>query len=148
MSTEQCNVQNDFTDASAGLFATVKELNLPLHDFAIFGSGPLIVRNIIPFANDLDIICRKKAWETVLATGQQRFLPEYDTTIVSMENDAISFGTAWGIGQFDIDVLIDTAEIIGGLPFVQLEYMIEYKKIRGLPKDLAHIEAARHAGLL
>jgi hypothetical protein len=106
------------------------------------------VRNIIPFANDLDIICRKKAWETVLATGQQHFLHEYDTTIVSMENDAITFGTAWGIGQFDTNVLIDTAEIIGGLPFVQLQYVIEYKKFRGLPKDLSHIEAVIDAGLL
>jgi len=42
-------------------------------------------------------------------------------------NGAISFGTAWGIGQFDINRLIDTAEIIGGLPFVQLQFVINYK---------------------
>jgi hypothetical protein len=133
---------------SDDLFAIVKRLDLPQRDFAIFGSGPLIVRNVIPFTNDLDIICRKKVWETVQAMGQPRFLRDYDTKIVSMENDAITFGTAWGIGQFDINALIETADIIGGLPFVQLQYVIEYKKIRGLPKDLAHIEAARHAGLL
>jgi hypothetical protein len=133
---------------SDDLFAIVKRLDLPQRDFAIFGSGPLIVRNVIPFTNDLDIICRKEAWEIVLAAGQRRFLHEYETTIVAMENDAITFGTAWGIGQFDTNVLIDTADIIRGLPFVQLQYVIEYKKIRGQPKDLAHIEAARRAGLL
>lgn len=80
---------------SDDLFAIVKRLGLPQRDYAIFGSGPLIVRNVIPFTNDLDIICRNEAWEIVLAAGQSRFLPEYDTTIVSMQNDAITFGTAW-----------------------------------------------------
>jgi hypothetical protein len=136
------------THTSDDLFAIVKRLGLPQRDYAIFGSGPLIVREIIPFTNDLDIICRKKAWEIVLAKGQSRFLQEYDTTIVSMEHDAINFGTAWGIGHFDMDALIDTADIIGGLPFVQIQYVIKYKTIRGLPKDLSHIEAARRAGLL
>ena len=130
------------------LFNYVIQLGLPQDDFAIFGSGPLIVRGVIPFANDLDIICRNDAWETVRTAGRPHFLPEYDTTVVSMENGAITFGTAWGIGQFDINTLIDTAEILGGLPFVKLQYVIEYKKIRGLPKDLSHIEAAKNAGFL
>ncbi len=130
------------------LFEIVKGLDLPPFDYAIFGSGPLIIRNIIPLANDLDIICRDDAWEAVLDAGQPEFLREYDTTIVSMENGAITFGTAWGIGQFDINTLIDTAEIICGLPFVQLQYVLEYKKIRGMPKDLSHIAAARRAGFL
>jgi len=133
---------------SDDLFDNVKRLDLPQQDMAIFGSGPLIIRNIIPFTNDLDIICRGEVWEAVIATGQSQFLPEYDTTIVSMENGAITFGTAWGIGQFDINTLIDTAEVIQGLPFVQLRYVIEYKKIRGLPKDRSHIEAAKRKGFL
>jgi len=130
------------------LFGLVKELNLPPGDFAIFGSGPLIVRNIVPFKNDLDIICRNKAWETVQQIGQPQYLQDYDANIVSIADGAVTFGTTWGIGQFDINTLIDSAEILQGLPFVKLQYVIEYKRIRGLPKDLSHIEAARKAGLL
>ncbi len=40
---------------------------------------------------------------------------------------------------FDIDHLIDTAEMIDGLPFVQLEHVIAYKQIAGRPKDLEHL---------
>jgi hypothetical protein len=128
------------------LFRFVRELQLPPGDFAIFGSGPLIVRNIIPFRNDLDIICRDAAWELVQQTGQRQYLQDYDAHIVSMQDGAITFGTSWGIGQFDIDTLINSADILEDLPFVGLQYVIEYKKIRGLPKDLLHIEAASTAG--
>lgn len=127
-------------------FRFVRDLQLPQRDFAIFGSGPLIVRNLIPFRNDLDIICRDKAWEVVQQTGQPQYLQDYDAHIVSMLNGALTFGTSWGIGQFDIDKLIDSAEILADLPFVRLQYVIEYKKIRGLPKDLSHVEAATEAG--
>jgi len=130
------------------LFSFVKELNLPCSDFAIFGSGPLIVRNIVPFKNDLDIICRKQAWETVQKIGKPQYLQDYAANIVSMADGAVTFGTTWGIGQFDINTPIDSAEMLQGLPFVKLKYVIEYKLIRGLPKDLSHIEAARKAGLL
>ncbi len=131
---------------SDDLFRYVRELQLPPGDFAIFGSGPLIVRNIIPFKNDLDIICRDEAWELVQQTGQPQYLQNYDAHIVSMLDGAITFGTSWGIGHFDIDTLIDSADILVDLPFVRLQYVIEYKKIRGLPKDLLHIEAASTDG--
>jgi hypothetical protein len=131
---------------SDDLFRFVRELQLPPGDFAIFGSGPLIVRNIIPFRNDLDIICRGEAWELVQQTGQLQYLQDYDAHIVSMLDGAIMFGTSWGIGRFDIDTLIDSADILKDLPFVRLQYVIEYKKIRGLPKDLLHIKAVSAAG--
>lgn len=130
------------------LFDFVAQLGLAQGEYAIFGSGPLIVRGIIPLSNDLDIICRGSAWRTVLAAGQPQFLDAYETTVVSMANGSVTFGTTWGIGAFDIDELVDTADIIDGLPFVRLRYVIEYKTIRSLPKDLAHIEASRLAGCL
>ena len=114
---------------------------MPAGDFAIFGSGPLIVREIIPSSNDLDIICRNEAWEQVKAIGQLERLSEYDVTIVSMCDGRLTFGDKWGIGSFDTDELIDSAEEIGGLPFVRLEHVASYKKIRKRPKDLSHLEA-------
>ncbi len=130
-----------------GLFFLLRNLNLPQKDFAVFGSGPLIVRGIIPCTNDLDVICRGNAWDVVNRLGEREYLEEYDATIVSIADGAITFGISWGIGQFDIDSLIDTAEIIEDLPFVQLPHVIAYKRIRRLAKDLEHIEAAARAGV-
>ncbi len=125
------------------LFDRVKRLNLPVSDFAIFGSGPLIVRGIIPASNDLDIICRGQAWERVKAIGELEYLSKYDVTVVTMCGGRLTFGTKWAIGEFDIDELIDGAEEIDGLPFVRLEHVTNYKEISKRPKDLRHIEALK-----
>ena len=125
------------------LFDRVKKLNLPVSDFAIFGSGPLIVRGIIPASNDLDIICRGQAWERVKAIGELEYLSKYDVTVVTMCDGRLTFGTRWAIGEFDTDELIDGAEEIDGLPFVRLEHVKNYKEISKRPKDLRHIEALK-----
>lgn len=125
----------------SSLFDKVRKLNLPAGDFAIFGSGPLIVRGIIPAANDLDIICRGDAWRNVQAMGELQYLTEYDLSIVTMYDGRLTFGTRWAIGDFDTDELIDGAELIRGLPFVRLKHVAEYKKRSQRPKDCRHLEA-------
>jgi len=110
-------------------------------DFAIFGSGPLLVRGIIPAANDLDILCRGAVWEQAKSIGAIEYLEEYEVTVSTICDGKISFGTQWGIGDFDIDALIDNAEIIDCLPFVRLDHVIKYKALRATAKDLRHIRA-------
>ena len=114
---------------------------MPIDGYAIFGSGPLLIRNLIPLANDLDVICKPQVWDIVSKIGTVDYLPEYDVSVVSMLQGELTFGTTWGIGDFDIDELIDTAEIIEGLPFVQLQHVVEYKKIRSSEKDRIHLQA-------
>ena len=123
------------------LFECVKSIKLPEGDFAIFGSGPLIVREIVPASNDLDIICRGRAWDYIRGVGEPEYLTEYNVDIVTMFDGSLTFGNKWGIGAFDTDELIDNAELIDGLPFVRLEYVAKYKKISKRPKDLQHLEA-------
>ena len=129
------------------LFRQLISLEFPAGEFAIFGSGPLIVRGIIPAANDLDVICRGAAWERAKTIGTVEYLAEYGVTVATICDGQISFGTKWGIGTFDIDGLIDDAELIGGLPFVQLRHVISYKMQRASPKDLRHLDALKHFGL-
>ncbi|MEM7431609.1 MAG: hypothetical protein AAF351_06680 [Pseudomonadota bacterium] len=127
-------------------FRALRGLDLNTSDYAIFGSGPLIIRNVLPCSNDVDVICRDAAWHTVCGLGTPTFLEEFGVTIVSLNNGMLTFGTHWAIGDPDIDELIETAEIIEGLPFVRLEHVFAYKKRAGRAKDLEHLNAARHAG--
>ncbi len=121
------------------ILEVVRSLNLPARDYAIFGSGPLLARGIIDDVNDVDIICRGKAWDIARQLGELVYLDEYDVHVVSIDNQRITIGTSWGIGEFNIDELIDTAEEIDDLPFVRLRYVVEYKKIARRPKDLEHL---------
>jgi len=118
---------------------------LPTDDYAIFGSGPMIVRGFISGSNDLDIICRVEAWEIACSRGVVSYDERHDVSLASHCNGRVTFGTEWAIGIFDVDDLIDTAEVIDGLPFVQLKHVIAYKKIRASAKDLVHLELCRQA---
>jgi len=122
------------------LFESLKNLNLPEGNFAVFGSGPLIVRGIIPAANDLDIICRGAAWEEIKSIGTLAQSDEYGVEIATLNDGQLSFGAEWGIGDFDVDDLIDGAESIDGLPFVPIKHVVRYKLERASPKDLLHID--------
>lgn len=122
------------------LFGLLRSLELPIGDYAIFGSGPLIIRGIIEATNDLDVLGRNEAWQRARGLGKLVVLPEDGAEIVSCFDGAVTIGTSWLYGEFDIDELIDTAEIIDGLPFVRLEYVVMYKKIAARPKDLRHLE--------
>lgn len=128
------------------LLQELHDLQLPQQDFAVFGSGPLIVRRLIPASNDIDVLCRGDAWEHLKRVGERQYLPEYDVEIVTLSKGRLTFGTRWGIGDFDVELLIDTAEIIDDLPFVQLQYVVEYKTIAGRPKDHIHLQALQNSG--
>ena len=127
------------------LFDYLRSLDLPTSQFAIFGSGPLIVRGYIKGVNDLDVICRADAWSLACVSGKVSYDERYNTSLASHCNGRVTFGTAWGIGNFDVDELIDTADIIDGLPFVKLEHVVAYKRIRSSPKDQLHLEQYREA---
>ena len=128
------------------MFDSLRKLGLPAGHFAVFGSGPLVVRGIIPAANDLDVLCRGTAWDFVQSIGVEEYLEQHDVTIFSIDDSQITFGSQWAIGNFDTDMLIDTAEHLEGLPFVQLQHVIAYKIISDRPKDRAHLKAIRKSG--
>ena len=126
------------------LFETLKRLELPAGDYAVFGSGPLAARGLLSNPEDLDVLCRADAWQMVLRIAARRGvvvrrLAEYDAVEV-VELDGLSFGTRWGIGHFDTDELIETAEWIDGLPFVRLEHVVTYKRIRRSERDREHLD--------
>lgn len=120
------------------LFDLLREMSLPPGDYAVFGSGPMLVRGVIDEVSDLDILCRRSAWDRAVELGELVEIEE-GVTIVSSHDGALTFGRSWAYGEFDIDELIDTAEVIDGLPFVAMEHVIAFKRAAGRPKDLAHL---------
>ena len=140
----------DIAKASRGtsLFDSLRSFGLPEADYAVFGSGPLIVRGIIDATNDLDVVSRGAAWVKACELGELVTLSEHSVDVVSLLDGAITIGRSWAYGNVDIDELIDTAEVIDGLPFARLQHVVGYKKIAGRPKDREHLrllEASSHA---
>jgi hypothetical protein len=123
--------------SAAHLFGLLRSLDLPPEDFAVFGSGPLLVRGIIDRAGDLDVICRRAVWQMVQGLGPT--IEQDGVPVLSLFDGLVTFGTRWAIGDFDVDRLIDTAEMIDGLPFVAIEHVVAYKRLAGRPKDQDHL---------
>lgn len=120
--------------------ALIRAVGLPRGDYAVFGSGPLLVRGIIEDATDIDILARGAAWEHARATGELVYLPDHAITVASFFDGAITVGDRWAIGSFSVDQLVDSADVIEGLPFVGLGHVRSYKRTAGRPKDLIHLE--------
>lgn len=122
-----------------GLFDLLRAVDLPAGDYAVFGSGPLIIGGIVEADNDLDVLSRGVAWARAAEIGELVELPEHGVTIASLFDGAITVGTEWAIGDVDVDELIDTAELIDGIPFVGLEHVVAYKRLARRPKDREHL---------
>ncbi|KAA3637332.1 MAG: hypothetical protein DWP92_07985 [Armatimonadetes bacterium] len=120
------------------LLTRLVALDLDPSSHALFGSGPLLVRGWIDTVGDLDVIARGKAWKQAIAAGQLELVADYGVDIVTI-GESITVGTQWGIGDFFVDELIDTAETIDGIQCVLLEHVIAYKEIARRPKDIDHL---------
>ncbi len=46
----------------------------------------------------------------------------------------------WYPGEWDVSDIIAKAEIIDGLPFVTLDTVVKWKKLKGREKDIRDIE--------
>ena len=121
------------------LFQRVKELKLPMGKYVLFGSAPLGIRGLKD-CHDIDIVVTEDLWNEYKNKGWKiKIMPHGGQYL---KNNEIELWKDWKPGQWDIERLIKEAEIISELPFVKLEYIIEWKKLNGREKDLKDIEVA------
>jgi len=116
----------------------LKDLNLPKGKFAIFGSGPMGIRGLKEIG-DLDVIVTEDIFDDFakrpdFKLGQKKSNNEY------LEKDGIEFYKNWHPGDWDINKLIQDAEIINDWPFVRLEEVLKWKKLKMRDKDIKDIE--------
>jgi hypothetical protein len=115
-------------------------MDLPVGKYAILGSGPLAVRGLRE-GRDLDLIVipevyedykRKEEWIVRVAYGRE-----------FLANNGIEIWKDIGPGEWNIEELIQRAEIIDGFPFVNLIDFIRWKEQAGREKDLKDVALAR-----
>ncbi len=118
------------------LLEKVKALQLPLGDYAVFGSGPLLVHGLVEDINDVDLVAREAAWMRARSLGPVLVAPKGDP-VVRLGDGEIEVFARW-LGM-DLDAIIDGATIMGGLPFARLEDVRAFKRALGRPNDLGHV---------
>lgn len=124
-------------------FSCLKQLNLPIDQYAITGSGALGIRNLKEIG-DLDIIVTPALWDAL--AKQYGIVVENNVKKIILQIEIVE---ALGEGSFyteekakDIPSIVDRishAEIIDQLPFESLEHVLYYKRKMGRDKDLNDI---------
>lgn len=124
----------------AELLEKLKALDLPANDFAIFGSGPMYPIGIKELGHDIDLIARGEAWQKATILNKPVQTQTWECLAVSLFDDQIEIFNGWGPGKWNIDELIDSADIFDGIRYVNLDNLIKWKKEMGRPKDLEHLK--------
>jgi hypothetical protein len=121
-------------------FGLLGSLHLPPEDFAIAGSGPLFARGWIAEIGDLDVIARGQAWRRICQRGEVEEAPLASVHRVLLFDGKIEVLDGWFPAIWDVNTLIDEADLISGLRFVKLEVVAETKKMLQRPQDIQHLD--------
>jgi hypothetical protein len=119
------------------LFQKVKNLQLPLGQYALFGSTPLGIRNLRD-CHDIDIIVTEDLWSKFKNENWE--IITVNDSVQKLSKDDIEILKNWYPGEWDVNKLIEEAEIIDELPFVKLEEVLKWKKLFNREKDQKDIK--------
>ncbi len=107
----------------------LKKLNLLTERYAIFGSGPLAIRNLRK-NKDIDLAVSKDLWFKLVKKYPQ-----------GVNDPKIKIQLSKNISAYDINCLVfkidlkKDVEFIKGLPFITLQKTLEWKKLKNREKD-------------
>ena len=117
----------------------VKGLNLPAGGYVVFGSCPLAAAGLRE-ANDIDMLVS----DEVLTNLEQAGWQQADK---GKDDKPLTYGVfeahnRWNFSSYSptLEQLLDTANVIEGVPFASLEEVRKWKAASGRPKDLKDIE--------
>lgn len=112
----------------------LKELHLSDGDFVVVGSGILNALGIRE-SGDIDLIVSEAAYARLDADGWTHGL--WGEQVV-LQKDIFDLGRIW-FGK-DVEDLLKDAQFVDGVPYLSLEDVYAWKKIKGRDKDIRDLE--------
>jgi hypothetical protein len=129
--------------ANDAKFQLVRDLNLPLGQYAITSSGPLGVREVREIG-DIDLVVNDDLWNE-LASAYPIIEEQGVTKIrISQDIEVLGEGSFYEPRETDqpsVAEQITQADIIDGLPFVGLRHVLYFKRKMKRAKDERDIAA-------
>ncbi|MCM3882644.1 hypothetical protein [Frankia sp. R82] len=122
---------------SQPLFRHLFSLGLPAGDFVIAGSGPLLAHGLIDSIGDLDVVARGPAWRLAWLRGEVGPAPIRPARQILFFDGQIQVLDRWF--DWNVDTLIEEADIICGLRFLDLPTVLRSKRRLNREKDHRHI---------
>ncbi|WP_420117628.1 hypothetical protein [Micromonospora sp.] len=123
-------------------------LHLPQQHFAVAGSGPLFARGWISDPGDIDVVARGPAWAAACERGSPSPAPYSDVRRLRLFHGHVEILDGWFPELWSTDLLIDEADVIGGIRFVQLSVVAATKKKLNRLRDREHLAVMAAHGCL
>ncbi len=120
----------------------IKSLNLPIGKYIVFGSSVMEVHGIRK-AKDVDLIVDKDVYAELKRRGWKRywfFKRVLTCKALKKEGNEAFSHIKWKNYRVENDELFKNAEIIDGVPFMQLEEYLRYKRCLPRAKDKRDVE--------
>jgi hypothetical protein len=120
----------------------VKKINLPKDKYVVFGSGILAAKGIRP-AKDVDFAVTSDLFRQLQRAGWKRkffFIRFLSCKLITTGIYEAFSNVRRGKYQKSVEELIESAEVIEGIPFMNLEELRAFKQELGRPKDLNDIQ--------
>lgn len=122
------------------IFKKVKNLELPIGQYVVFGSGPLEAYGIRQ-ANDIELFVTKELYIKLKASGwEEKEWPNEGGHY--LQKDDFEADDTWHYGDYNPtpEELIAKAQIINGVPFAPLEEVRDWKLAFGRTKDIEDVK--------
>ena len=111
------------------------------NEYAIFGSGPLYIRDLKEKLNDVDIIVNQKGWNKLIEHYESKDTKSGFGDVIKIQKGIeIEIFNMWGPGKWEINELILTADKIEETNFVTLKNVLKWKKEMNREKDQEDIK--------
>jgi hypothetical protein len=127
----------------------IRDHGFATHDFVLAGSTRLWVEGIVYTLSDIDIVARGATWVTAFKLAQTIGHGGVDwgeytgDPIAQLFGRRINVSERWLRWRDRTDALIDSADVIEGLPHLPLEEVVAYKRELRRPKDIEHLAQIR-----
>lgn len=120
------------------VISRVKSQNFPDGSYVVFGSGPLAAAGIRE-TSDIDLVVSPQLYMTLQQRGWRFKSDPFGNPMLFKGEFEISKGWQFGIYQPKFEDLLDSADVIDGVPFVNLREVKKWKQHARRAKDLADI---------
>lgn len=121
------------------IFKKLKELDLPIGEYVVIGSGILAALNLRE-ANDLDIAVSDKLFKELQSKPEFKTRIKYGKFFLHLDDVEIISRLNWEHYPTIINEAINSALMINDFPFLNIEETIKFKRAMGRKKDFKDIE--------
>ncbi|MBU0572214.1 zinc ABC transporter substrate-binding protein [Patescibacteria group bacterium] len=134
------------------VFEKVKKLNLPKDKYTVFGGGVLEALGIRK-SGDVDLVVTKDIYDKLKENRWKEMIRPDGTKSLKENNFDIATNLNCEGYKASTKYLLEKSSLIKGVPFVNLEEIIKFKKCRNSKKDKndiklikQHLQSQTHRG--